>query len=339
VVLTALLIMVMLAMVAFSVDVAYMQLVRSELRAVSDLAARAGTETVIRTQDPAQARTVVKQIASANMVANNGLDLRDTEIIFGRTTRNNDGTMTFTANSTPYNSCQVNATRTPASLDGNVPLFFGKVLGVNNFAPVQTSTVVRGGRRRDISLVVDRSGSMDWPSDGSWSGPSKWDDLLVAFDYLKGALEATNEDVEQLALSSYSSGSSNDQMMTTNYNAVRTALRSKYPNGSTNITAGVNSGLQDLNLARTDSDVEKVLVVMTDGLHNVGAGPMTTVNTINNRGVRLITITFGYDADQTGMQQFAAACNGSHFHAPSGATLQYIFTQIGLGNDGLQYLQ
>ena len=49
-VLIALLLVVFLGMVAFAVDVAYMQLVRTELRVATDAAARASGEALSRSQ-------------------------------------------------------------------------------------------------------------------------------------------------------------------------------------------------------------------------------------------------------------------------------------------------
>lgn len=338
VVLTAFLIIALLAAVAFSVDVAYMQLVRSELRSNTDLAARAGAEAILRTGNATTARTAAKNIAAANKVAGVGMTLTDSEIVLGRTVRNNDGTMTFTANSTPYNSCQVNAARVPANANGSVGLFFGPVFGVTNFQPRSTATVIRGGKRRDITLVVDRSGSMTERVGGRRS-ETKWQAMLNAFVVLRTALESTSDDTEMLGLASYSSGSTQDCNPTTNYASVQTILNSKYPSGATNITAGIQAGHPIAQHGRNDADVEKVMVIMTDGLHNQGPGPMTMVNALNANGIKVITITFGADADQTGMAQLAAACNGRHYHAPTSAVLDEIFRNIGLGIDGLQYFQ
>lgn len=56
VVLTAFLMTALLAAVAFSVDVSYMQLVRVELRASTELAARAGAENILRTSSASRSQ-------------------------------------------------------------------------------------------------------------------------------------------------------------------------------------------------------------------------------------------------------------------------------------------
>ena len=180
---------------------------------------------------------------------------------------------------------------------------------------------------------------MDDTVSGRRRGTTKWEAMLAAFDVLKTTLEGTEDDTEYLGMASYSSSATADNSLTTNYSNVRSTLRSKSPNGSTNITAGIQAGLPIMAGGRSGSDVEKVFVVMTDGLHNVGTGPMSLVNTINSYNYKVITITFGNDADQDGMEELAEACNGTHYHAPTGAELETIFENIGLGLDGLQYLQ
>ncbi len=69
VVLAALMMIVFLASVAFSVDVAYMQLTKIKLRSATDAAARAAGEGLSRAQDIGYARQAAKDIAAANLVA------------------------------------------------------------------------------------------------------------------------------------------------------------------------------------------------------------------------------------------------------------------------------
>ena len=69
-ILVAVLLIVLIVTVVFSVDVAYMQLTRTQLRSATDAAARAAAESLSRTQDTAQARAAAKAIATKNLVAN-----------------------------------------------------------------------------------------------------------------------------------------------------------------------------------------------------------------------------------------------------------------------------
>ena len=61
IVLVAMLLPVLLVILGFSVDLAMMQLSRTELQVVSDLSAKAGAQELLRTQDDSIARQVAKK--------------------------------------------------------------------------------------------------------------------------------------------------------------------------------------------------------------------------------------------------------------------------------------
>lgn len=334
VVLTAFLLILLLAAVAFSVDVAYMQLVRGELRMTTDLAARAGTECILRTRDERLARTAALNIARTNRVAGAPLQLADSDVIFGRVLENDNGPFDFQIGVKPFNACQVNGARSAQSLSGPVKLFFGPVFGVKFFEPKFTSIVTRPVGKRDIAVVVDRSLSMNDPD----SSGTKWNGLLSAFDVLLGKLDQT-ADREQVGLVTYSDFATIDAPLNTDLSKVRSALRRQVPFGLTNITAGIQVGLKVLDEARENEKVEKVMILMTDGRQTVGADPMSTVNDLRKAKVRLYVITFGFDADQEGMQRIAERTKSRYFHASNGKKLAEFFEEIGAEIDGLQYFQ
>src|SRR5262245_62014765 len=70
-------------MAAFAVNVAWMQLVRAELRTSTDAAARAGAKELSLAQNTPDARLAAKNAAKRNLVAGAPLLLADSEIEFG----------------------------------------------------------------------------------------------------------------------------------------------------------------------------------------------------------------------------------------------------------------
>jgi len=71
VVLFAILLPIIIIFLGFSIDFANMQRSRNELRVIADLAAKAASDTLSRTDgDQAAARETAKRIAFANMVRN-----------------------------------------------------------------------------------------------------------------------------------------------------------------------------------------------------------------------------------------------------------------------------
>ena len=336
--LVAALIVLLMAAVAFSVDVAYMQLVRTQLRSANDLAARAGAEALDRTNNADTARAAIKSVALANKVAGTGLNITDSQITFGKTSVSG-GVATFTANSTPYNSVRVQGTRTGSGTNGSVNLFFGNLFGRGNFSPQTAATVtIEAPKKRDIVLVLDRSGSMEDPV--TWgSRTSKWEDAVAAVGYFIEAINATVDDTERVGVASYSDNATVDRSMTTNYSRVTSKVNNLDTGGATNIGDGIEKGMTVMLGARTDLDIEKIIVVLTDGTWNRGYNPVGAATTAKLLGYKVITITFGDDCDQEAMEDVATAGNGRHYHAPSRTELIDIFSQIGLGIDGLQYIE
>jgi len=143
---------------AFAVDIARMHLTRSELRTSTDAAARAAVEALGRVNNTQGATDAAIAIAKRNVVAGSGLTLDPNNIIFGNSTRDENGKFIFAEDSTSINSVQIRGERTQDSPDGPVALMFGPLLGRGTFSPSMSSTALRVDR--DIALVLDKSGSM-----------------------------------------------------------------------------------------------------------------------------------------------------------------------------------
>lgn len=334
---------------AFALDVAWMQLVRTELRTATDSASRAGAKTLSLKQNTTDARNAAKQAALRNTVAGDPLQLRNSEIEFGIGRQSSETSrFNFTPGGTLLNAVRVTGNRTAASIDGPVDLFLGRVLGVNTFEPTQVAASTQ--LDRDICLVVDRSGSMMEKVNGSGlAGPtcdpphptkSRWGALNIAVESFVDELEATAQE-EQCALVSYSSkGRECNISFTTSdinadlaltYKKIRSEmaeLSSKPVKGNTSISAGIDNGIKVLTGSKTRPYALKSIVLMTDGLHNSGKEPILSAQTAATKNIVINTVTFGNAADVTRMKAVANATGGRHFHAPDSATLESIFREI-----------
>jgi Mg-chelatase subunit ChlD len=153
-------------------------------------------------------------------------------------------------------------------------------------------------------------------------------------------LEKTAQD-ERLALVSYSSDtrecninyriSTINQNLTSNYALIRSAMKSlssKPVKGSTCISAGIDSGITVLTGTKVRPFAVKTMIVMTDGIHNLGAEPVISARKAATKDIRIDTITFSSDADIRRMTDVAAATGGRQFHAPTAADLSRIFKEI-----------
>ncbi len=154
---------------AITVDYAYMQLVRTELRAATDAAAKAGAEALSRTQNTCTAVDEAVRYAACNKVGGNALRISSNDVVVGRVRMNNAGKWQFRENDEPFNAVKVNS-RTGDGGSG-VPLFFSRVFNQYTFRPSYQATA--GQQEVEVCLCIDRSGSMNFDMSGAdWSFPA-----------------------------------------------------------------------------------------------------------------------------------------------------------------------
>jgi len=348
-VLIALTLPLIVMMTAFAVNVAWMQLVRTELRTATDAASRAGAKTLSLRQDEAVARAAAKDAASRNLVASSPLQVIDSEIEIGlgrQATRNSR--FTFTPGTPLKNAVRVTGNRTAGSTGGPVALLFGRVFSIDTFEPSHVATATQ--LDRDICLVVDRSGSMmrDLVSQnvpGGFCNPphptlSRWGGLNIAVAGFLAELDNTSQ-LEQCGLVSYSSAGSQcgftfttsdiNAQLDFNYSSVRSemaSLSSQPVSGLTDIAAGIENGILVLTDPRARPFAVKTMVVMTDGRKNRGIEPVISARRAAREDITIHTITFSSEADFPRMRAVADAASGEHFHAPDAEALERIFRQI-----------
>jgi Ca-activated chloride channel homolog len=306
--------------VAFSVDIAYMNLVKSELRSATDAAAKAAAETLSRSQDINQAIAKGKEIALENKVANKPLQLANNDFVFGRSALSSSGTFDFNQSGRPINSVRVNGQRLNGSLSGNVQLFFGRIFNVPTFQVQEftTATFIQ----RDIVLVVDRSGSMlDF---------NKFNDLKSAIAIFTQILADSSVE-ERVGLASYSTSETEDVQLTEDLTLINTAMGLMNANGFTNISGGIDAGGRIMFRGPQRDFSERTMIVLTDGLQNRGRPARLAAADVAARGTTIHTITFGADADQASMREIAETIGGGRFfHANNGSQLRQVFTDIAL---------
>ncbi|QEG38035.1 VWA domain-containing protein [Bythopirellula goksoeyrii] len=348
-VLIAITLPIMIIMAAFALNVAWMQLVRTELRTATDASSRAAAKTLSLQQDVPTARQEAKKAARRNRVANSPLLVRNREIEFGFSRQPSSGSrFVFSPGGEVLNSVRVTGNRTATSRGGPVDLFLGGVLGVNTFEPIVAATSTQ--LDRDICLVVDRSGSMmrnvvGGGTPGPNCGPphptlSRWGGLSIAVAGFVDELEQTPQQ-EQCALVSYSSdGRECGISFTTSdinadleftYQPIRdemARLSSRPVKGFTNIAAGIDDGIDVLTGPRSRPFALRSIVLLTDGIKNRGREPVQAANDAAAENIVINAVTFSDEADFARMRAVANATGGKHYHAPNAAALEAIFREI-----------
>jgi Flp pilus assembly protein TadG len=335
-------------MAAFAIDVAWMQLVRTELRTATDAASRAAAKQLSLSQDTTTARQAAKDAALRNKVAGRGLVLADSQIEFGTSSQSNStGRFQFQAGGNRPNSVKVTGERTSGSVAGPVDLLLAGVLGVREFEPTLSATSTQ--LDRDVCLVLDRSGSMSWAVsfNNNFAIPclppnsqSRWAALDAAVRAFLDELDQTRQQ-EFVAMVSYGSDLTacginyrmvqTDSNLTENYSAVQgamTRIGSQPIQGATAIGAGLSGGISTVTGANSRPFAKKTIILMTDGLHNTGPEPIIAAREAARQEIVVHTITFSDEADVSRMQAVAAATGGQHFHAPTRQDLVRIFREI-----------
>jgi Ca-activated chloride channel homolog len=354
--LIAILLPVLLLLVGFAVDLAYMQNVRQELRAATDVTARAAANELARTDKTTQAIKAAKDIAGENLVAGQPLVIESGNIVFGRSEPDANGKYIFQPNASKPNAAQVTGFRFDGIGSGGVPLFFGRLYGRLTFEPSQIS--VATFLNVDICLVLDQSTSMKqdigssetgmYTTDPRFCQPPGPNTLWVALDgavhVFTDVLRDTNAD-EKVAVVSYNSsqktektkycgGSNSAARMEINLSDNLDLIDSKIEtmtstvwNGNTNIEAGIREGLAELQSPRIRKYSDKVMILLTDGTETTGSA-LAAATDCAAAGVVVHTITFGDYASQSAMQAVAAATGGEQHHAADQAELEEVFRNL-----------
>lgn len=306
----------------FSVDVAYMHVVRAELRTATDAAARAGAATLARAQNRNQAIAAATEYASKNEVAGRGLTLSASDIQVGGI-QPNGNRLQFVPNSRQLSAVKILGRRDAGSPDGTVPLFFGRAFQVNQFAPTESAT--SAANVRDVALVLDISGSMA----ERMGRVTRLQALQRAVGVFLDELRLSSP-LAQVSLSIYSTGAAEIVPLTQNLNTIRSAVSTLQPNGFTAIGLGLQTGVNSLlRDPLTRPFAVKTIIVMTDGQHNAGPSPIVTVASAVAAQQTVHTITFSPDANQQLMQAVAEATEGGrHFHANDDTDLTEAFRTI-----------
>ena len=344
IVLMVLLLPVAVLMSAIAINLAYIELARTEMIIATDAATRAAGRDLITTGSMKTAKKRAKQLAGLNFVAGSALNVSDADIEFGSSIRQAGGRYDFTINSNNPNAVRVAAHRDNSNNDGPIRLLMPSVLGTSSVSTIQRAVSTQ--MEVDLGLVLDRSGSMAYaaneisgstsvpalaPSGWNWGDAappgSRWLDLVAAVKVFTVELTGS-PGLELLSLSSYSDTAITNVSLTSNYASV-TAAMGMVTMGSTNVGGGIAEGAAALTSSPGQrSGAAKVLVVLTDGIHNTGLDPLISAQAAANAGIMIFAVTFSDEADQTRMQQVAAIGNGRHYHASTAAELKIVFSDI-----------
>lgn len=198
-----------------------------------------------------------------------------------------------------------------------------------NGAPVSNLQVSSKGGTIDVCLAIDRSWSMDSER---------------KLDYAKAAaIEFLNQlrPTDRAAVITFASGSTLDQSLTTDRNAVQAAIERARPSGNTTTFydavywAVTQVGLQAptagsvVGSGPARPDARRVVVALTDGLDRGSRVlPPELTDVARQNGVSLCMIALGSDAEPGYMPQLARDTGGLFLRAPRPEDLQRLYVSI-----------
>ncbi len=347
-VLVLLLLPALIAVSAMAINIAYMELTRTETQIAIDACTRAAGLEFGNTRNASLALNAARNMALLNKVGGKAMPLNSQDLVLGGAYRpTSTSRYTFDATAANPNAVFLKSTSLANTPGGAIkPLF--PVKTPYNFRPLRQAITVRN--ELDIALVIDRSGSMAYAADElstssakpKWAGllwnfgqpvpfMSRWLDLIAGVQAFTDVLNQTPV-TERVSLTTYNQWTTAELPLGTNYTAINSALSSyslSFPGGATNIGDGVTVGLNSLfDPTYSRPHATKIIIVMTDGKHNFGKDPLLSSNEAKNSKVIVFSISFSDEADKNRMSQITVPTGGRNIHARTRAELIAAFEEI-----------
>ncbi|WP_458186110.1 vWA domain-containing protein [Haladaptatus sp. NG-WS-4] len=153
---------------------------------------------------------------------------------------------------------------------------------------------VAGGQELEVALVSDDSGSM------------RGSNLTALKTAATGFVDNFSSPDEGAAIS-FSYGATVDQELTTNYEAIKSAIGGYTAGGGTDIAAGIEAARDELlNGTNATASATKVMVLLSDGRSDEAAAK-DKATIAKGDGIRIITVALGSGADTTLMEEIASS--------------------------------
>ncbi len=202
-----------------------------------------------------------------------------------------------------------------------LPLLTASLLVVALAAPFSYRSLAQDTRKgRDLMLVLDASGSMEFEMDGK----SKFDTLLeVARNFLQKRFD------DNVGIVVFGSFAYTAAPITYDLKALGFILHYLQPSIAGNATAIGDALWEAIKDLKKSKAKEKVIVLITDGHHNYGThSPKEAVEWAKKEKIRIYTIGIGKEFDKALLERIAKESGGRSFAAKSKEDLQNIFDQI-----------
>lgn len=338
---------VLFLLAAMAINLAYIQVINTKVQIVTDASVRSAGRIYSETGDETQALAAARQVAALNPVQSIVVPIAASDLEYGLSQRNaHNQAYTFSA-STNGNAVRLTTNSFAGGAGTALQPFFPTFGSTFDIRP--TCTATNSQTTLDVSVIVDRSGSMSYAADESSGGGtpaaapagwsygdpvppnSRWLDLVASVGGFCDELERTAK-VEKVGLVSYSNTTTREVDLTDNYGEIDTkllAISAEFNGGMTAVGDAILEGVEAVthpSLSRPWAS--NALVLMSDGNHNQGSDPLAAAANAAAENIPIYTVSFSVEADQALMQQIADMTGGTHYHAVDAAQLNEAFRNI-----------
>ena len=182
-----------------------------------------------------------------------------------------------------------------------------------------------------VALVLDRSGSMKESSGGLVGQVLNGDKKIEVVRKSAGEFLDGLVDKDYSGLAGFSTNSNQLSPMSQDSNRTKAKLSELQPNGNTNITSGLNEGIQLLNQVDDSLGYQKVLVLLSDGEHNTGSDPVAMASTIkaDQPDVKIVTVGYQLKPDAKDTMRDIATDPRFYLDAPNSDAVLKQFRALG----------
>ena len=337
---------VLFILAALAINLAYIQVVNTKVQIVTDAAARAAGRAYVETGDEAEALLAAQQMASLNPVQSIVVPIEGTDLEYGLSERAmKDQAYGFTPGSNG-NAVRLTTNAFANGAGSALQPVFPVFVSSFDIRPVCTAT--NSQTTLDVTLIVDRSGSMAFAADETFGGTpaaappgwtygdpvppnSRWLDLIASAQGFFDELTATAK-IEKIGLASYADNASRDVELTADYSLINDhllSISSVFKGGKTNVGEGIKKGIDIVtNTSFSRPWANNALVLLSDGNHNTGTDPLVAADEAVTKDIPIYTVSFSAEADQLLMQQIADMTGGTHYHAVDAQQLNDAFRSI-----------
>jgi len=218
---------------------------------------------------------------------------------------------------------------------------FAFAVSVSYFSVVEAGT--EDTPQYDIYLVIDVSGSMGTCMDGSYS-TTCYNVGITDASPIVPAKKAAIEFVDAFRLDQSSDhriglaifhGSDRSPTpiakikveLGNNSKNLKQGIDSLYPGGGTAMGDGISIATQSLS-ENTRPDAQKIIVLLSDGMSNIGSDPLIAAGIAKDNDVTIFSVAYGPDADVQTLKSVASMTGGKYYNASTGQDLADTFGEI-----------